>query len=312
LARQSSLIHDHTTIETMLAAGVSKRQIAKELGVARSTLTDYIRNHIAVDRDVKHDGLATHVADGFTEIPVIERFYGDEGEHYVYPLGDVHIGSPAFAADRFGEWIEYLTDRQDASMLGTGDFLNSAIKTSVSETYDEVFTVGQAKRQLRDLLEPLANTGRIDLLMPGNHEDRIYRSVGDCPIQDVSDFLETPYCRVACIVIYHVGSQRYEFAVRHGTGGGMIGARAGRLARQAQTVLADVYVSGHTHSQLVFPQELFVVDGNQVKRRRQYFVSSGSFLAYEEYAARQGFAPQKIGAPRIRLDGERHDVHVSI
>lgn len=308
----SRLAERHAEIESMLTAGgMSRSAVAKHLGIPKSTLTDYVRKHMVVDTDTIHDGLSSDVSPSYTEIPVIERYY-DEEAHYVYPLGDVHVGSPAFARDRWLEWLGYLAEREDTSMLGTGDFLNSALKTSVSESYDEVLTVGQAKRTLRGDLEALAGQGRIDLLMPGNHEDRIYRAVGDCPIHDIADFLETPYCRVACVVVYHVGDQRYEFAVRHGSGGGMIGARAGRLARQAQTLLADVYVSGHTHSQLVFPQELFYVDGNTVKRRRQYFVSSGSFLAYEEYAARQGFAPQKIGAPRIRLDGTRHDIHVSI
>lgn len=307
----SRLAERHGEIETMLALGLSQAKIATELGVPSSTLNDYVRKRVAVETFADADGLRSDVPRQFTEIPVIERHY-DADAHYVYPLGDVHVGSPAFASERWLEWQEYLTSREDASMLGTGDFLNSALKTSVSETYDEILTVGQAKRQFRRDLEPLAEQGRIDLLMPGNHEDRIYRAIGDCPIEDVADYLDTPYCRVACVVVYHVGNQRYEVAVKHGSGGGMIGARAARLARQAQTLLADVYVSGHTHSQLVFPQELFYVEGNTVKRRRQYFVSSGSFLAYEEYAARQGFAPQKIGAPRIRLDGERHDVHVSI
>jgi hypothetical protein len=73
-----------------------------------------------------------------------------------------------------------------------------------------------------------------------------------------------------------------------------------------------MYVSGHSHSQLVFPRDVFEVKRNRVVRRRQLFVASGSFLNYEGYAAKMGLTPQKIGAPRIRLDAIRKDAHVSV
>lgn len=311
--RRSKLVDQHDYIVSRLRDGMSRRSIAADLDVPRSTVIDYVRNYVTPETVAAGDNLSSETDGRFIEIPTFERTY-DAEEHYVYPLGDLHIGSEAFADDRWQEWIGYLNERKVASLLGTGDFLNSALKTSVSETYDEIMNVGTAKRKFRDDLTKLAAQDRIDLLMPGNHEARIYRAVGDCPIQDVADYHKTNYARDACVIIYNIGNQRYEFYVRHGTGGGQVGARANRLAKQAQTVIADVYVSGHTHSQLVFPQEVFWVnpDTNRVERRRQYFVSSGSFLQYESYASVQSFTPTKIGAPRIRLDGTRKDIHVSV
>ena len=306
---KSKLATKHDLIVRMLNDGESRRAIAKYLGVGKSTLTDYVSNHVSVETQDEGDDLPAAIER--EEIPVIVREY-DEEQHFVYPLGDVHIGAENHERGLWKQWLEYLEERDDASMLGTGDFLNSAIKGSVSEVYDEDLTVGKAKRQFRRDIKGVAEAGKIDLLMPGNHEDRIYRAVGDCPIEDVADTYEVPYAKVAAVLIYKVGDIEYSCYVRHGTGGGMIGARASRLQRQAQTLIADLYVSGHTHSQLVFPQEIFVVQGHEVVRRRQYFVSSGSFMSMEEYAARQGYAPQRIGAPRIRLDGTRHDIHVSV
>jgi lambda repressor-like predicted transcriptional regulator/predicted phosphodiesterase len=307
----SRLAPHKEAIEAALNAGTSQTTLAKEHGVARSTLQAFIKRQINGHLLVVDD-LSESPSVGYEEIPVFVRDYSDQDHHYIYPLGDVHIGSPAHAADRWSEWLGYLEGSDNASMLGTGDFLNSALKTSVSELYDEELRVGDAKRRLRGQLDLLAGQDKLDLLMPGNHEDRIYRAVGDCPIEDIADALGCYYARVTAIVVYRVGDVEYVVSVKHGTGGGQVGARANRLEKQANTIVADIYISGHTHSQLVFPRDLFIVEDQRVVRRRQLFVSSGSFLNAEEYALKMGYTPQKLGAPRIRLNGARHDAHVSV
>jgi predicted phosphodiesterase len=261
--------------------------------------------------DVTHDdGLDGLPSSDYVEIPVIYRDYTDRDHLYVYPLGDVHKGAPAHDATKWTEWLDYLRS-SGRSMIGTGDFLNSALKDSKSESYDESLTVGKAKRPIARELEGVC----IDVLMPGNHERRIYRAVGDCPIEDIADRLDTPYAADSAVLIYDVGDQRYTVYLRHGTGGGGgIGAQANRLQKQSQAVMADVYISGHTHRQMVFPEDIFVPDfeTRTMVRRSRYFVSSGSFLRYEGYAAAAAYAPTKLGAPRLFLDGRRHDVHGSL
>jgi hypothetical protein len=53
-------------------------------------------------------------------------------------------------------------------------------------------------------------------------------------------------------------------------------------------------------------------EGTRLERRHRYFTSSGSFLALERYAAQRGYAPTRLGAPRIYFDGRRRDVRVSV
>jgi len=45
---------------------------------------------------------------------------------------------------------------------------------------------------------------------------------------------------------------------------------------------------------------------------KQAFVSAGSFLKYGGYAERKGLPITKTGTPRIRFDGTRKDIHVSL
>lgn len=247
------------------------------------------------------------------EIPVIHRYF--EGDsHSVYPLGDLHLGSRAHAGAKWREWLGWFKNNPDASVIFTGDGLNAALTTSVSDTYSETMTVKGARQQLVKDFRPLAEADQLDLLIPGNHEWRIERATGDEPIGVIAEILgmEDRYAADAAMVVYHVGDIEYEFYVIHGTRAGRrVGSRANALEDMQNVIDADVYIQAHAHTQIGFPQQRLVRRGNDIERRTRYFVGAGSFLALESYAVRGGYRPTKIGAPRIRLDGRRYDIHVS-
>lgn len=303
----SSLAPHAAEVDTLIAQGVSNRQIAAQFGVGKDSVRRY-KAAKAIGTPVPVDNLS-HAADQFEEVPVVIRDYTHLDSMYVYPLGDVHLGARMHQADRWREWLGYLARNPKTSMLGLGDFLNAAILGSKSDVYDEKYTVGDAKRLLRGQLTPLARQGRLDLLVQGNHENRVSRATGDCPLQDVAEWLDVPYTRAAAWVVYRVGEVEYDFWVRHGTGSGQSMVA---LKKSSATAAADVYVTGHVHNQSVAADEQFTRQGEKVVRRRRYYVSSGSFLSAESYALERGYVPTRIGAPRIYLDGRRHDVHVSL
>lgn len=283
------------------------QSLADHLGVPRTTLRDHIYRE--GQREAINAARQLPEQDDPEEMPLIRREY-HEDQHYLYPLGDVHIGAKSHHAKLWQQWLDFLIAKPNASLLGTGDFLNTAILGSKSDVYDEKMTVGEAKRLLIKQLSPLAKQGRIDALMPGNHEDRITRAIGDCPIKDVADMLEVPYIDAAGMFIYAVGDIEYRVFMRHGTGNGQSMAA---LTKGRSVIPADVYITGHTHRQQVLAEDVFEVKGNRrVGRSKWYAVSSGSFLGYERYAAQRGYSPGRLGAPRVFLDGSKHDVHVSI
>lgn len=315
-------------LDLLRAGDITVTAAARQAGAARKTVSDNwnderARGQKASDARRKQ---TPHMELAPNEVPIFFRDYSHLDKLHIFPLGDVHIGSANFQAEKWQEWIDYVVAHDDVSFLGTGDFLNTALKDSVSDVYTEVSPVRQAKKDLRQQLRPIAEAGRLDLLIPGNHEGRITKATGDCPIEDIADWLNAtvgsvssqPGCKaanyapVSALVVYRVGGIEYEVAIRHGSGSGRAGAQAGRMERESQTIIADVYVTGHTHRQQVVRGAVFQRVGKQMQRRRQVYVSSGSFLSYEEYAARTGLPPADVGCPRIRLDGERRDVHASI
>lgn len=287
-------------------------EACRRTGAAKSTVSDNWRKEIPP---------AAHVPDDLgefpterSEIPVFVRDYSDQEYHRIYPIGDLHIGSPEHAGSALDGWLNYLVETPETSMLNTGDNTNCAITTSVSDTYSEVLTVGEARELQTDKFRPLAQANKIDAVIDGNHEMRIWRAIGDSPNAAVCSALGLNYSMAACVVRYLVGDQQYDVYLRHGTGGGStMGAAVNRLEKQERIIDADIYVSGHTHTQVAFPKDTFAPnDSGGFSRRKRLFVCSGSFLSYEDYAASAGFPPAHIGAPRIFLDGRHKDAHASV
>lgn len=295
----------------LIAAGKSRTDAAAAVGLPRTTL-GYRLDHFTPAEHVP-DNLPDTPTDA-AEIPVFERHYEDQESHRIYPIGDLHIGSKNHADDRLDDWLGYLGRTPDVSMLNTGDNLNCALKTSVSETYDEGLTVQEGRRLLTEKFKPLAERDLIDAVIDGNHEMRVYRATGDSPNSAVCDALGINYSMASCVVRYFVGDQVYDVYLRHGSGGGRkFGGQVNTLASQDEIIDADVYVSGHTHTQVAFIKDHFVKgEDGEFARKKRLFVCSGSFLSYEDYAAQAGFPPAHIGAPRIFLDGRKHDQHGSV
>lgn len=326
------------------AAGGQIAPAAKALGIPRTTLQDALQRddsawaRVEAIRGQKRggrssDGLSEDPETILSEIPIFHLDYTDYASLHCYPLSDVHIGSSHFAEGVWDQWTDYLINTPGVSMMLNGDGLNAAIVSSVSDVYSEKLTTDEAVTLLEQKLQPFAEKGILDLISRGNHESRLWRSAALDPLAQLARYMGVPYTPHGAILVYHVGDQTYKAFVRHGTGNGAgtVGAQANQLERAARIVEADIYITGHTHTQLAFPRDVFrlnlefggeqtaikggrayTVPGDRVDRHKMMFVSSGSFLAYEPYAAERGYPPAHIGAPRIFMDGRTKDVHASV
>jgi predicted phosphodiesterase len=302
----SSLAPHAREVTALVSQGVPNRQIAVRFNVDEATVRRF-RAKAGIGEPAPPDPLTADIED--REIPLFVRDYSHCDSLYLYALGDVHKGARTHKREQWRQWIDYLAHTERTAMIGTGDMLNAAILGSKSDVYDEVLSVGKAKREIRDELRPLADAGRLDLLMPGNHEDRISRAIGDCPIEDIADSLNVNYAAAAAWMVYRVGDVEYDVYLRHGTGNGQ---SLVTLSKGGMVAEADLYITGHTHRMAATADEIFCRREGQVGRRRRYYVSSGSWLGYESYAAQRGYPPSRIGAPRVYLSGRKHDIHCSI
>ncbi len=252
---------------------------------------------------------------------LVEHDLGDHDHIYVVPLSDLHEGHPSCNKDKFRGYVKWVLERENAFTVVNGDMMDCVLANSPGNRYEATMSPDQQMESVITELKPLADAGRILLLLDGNHEARISRDAGIDVSRIIARELKVTYRRDMGFMVLRFGKGRngkqvaYTFAVTHGVGGGRTqGGKANALERFGGIACCDVYVIGHVHNMLPFQRVHFVPDlqNGGIIEKKQTFVSSGSFQGYNGYAARNMYAPAKLGSPRIRLSGREKDVHVSI
>lgn len=287
-------------------------QAAREAGIPRTTFRDRVA---AYQRDQKtvfvRDQLQADARPN--EIVAVDIDHRHEDRLYLYALGDVHKGAAQHLDEAWAEWRAYIAAADHVAALFTGDGLNAAIPGSKSDPFEERQFVGPAMQTLEEELEEIQD--KLDAIIAGNHDLRIYKLTGLDPMQVIARNLGVPYDQTSLLLRYWVGDNEepYRVYLRHGTGSpASPGPQANQMMKSRDTIDADIYITGHTHKQMAFPLDKFRDGPNGITRHKQLFVSSGSFVGYERYAQERGWSPTHPGAPRIFLDGKRRDFHVSI
>jgi predicted phosphodiesterase len=292
---------------------ITKAAGARILGIPPSTFKDRLER-IKLGPNYESDGL-DHDANP-DEIPIFTIDHSDKAKLSLYPIGDVHKGAAQHLEGLFQQWLRYLRDTDDVAAIFTGDGFNAAIPGSKSDPFEEKYSLDEAVDRLAADLNIAKD--KIDAAIAGNHDIRAYKLTSLDPMKFLADKLGIEaYDQTSLLLHYIVGDQTYDIYLRHGTGNpASIGGMTNQMKASRDTVMADIYITGHTHKQLAFPLDIFVPDYSgpvpTMTRKKQFFVSSGSFVGYERYAQERGWSPTHPGAPRIYLDGTRNDIHVSL
>lgn len=61
----------------------------------------------------------------------------------LYPVSDLHVGDPEFKEKDFKEFVDYVANNERAYIITLGDLINNAIKSSVSNVYNETMSPSQ-------------------------------------------------------------------------------------------------------------------------------------------------------------------------
>lgn len=264
-------------------------------------------------------GLPPHPIPGPVHYLVVEES-PDLDCLYLIPM-ELHIGAEEFDLARFLHWRDWIQNTPQARVLLVGDVLELATRESVGNVYEQVLPPEEQIFEACDLLYPIRD--RILGITEGNHEGRVARAVGLHPGRWLALTLEVPYFpgRQGVLKVRLGRGENgkpisYLIAFAHGqsaarTPGGKLTA-AWRMRDVVAN--ADVYICGHSHGRAVDVGVRLVVDphNNLVREEKFYVVLAGSFLGYAGYAREKAWAPLGAGCPRIRLDGRRKDVHVSV
>jgi hypothetical protein len=279
-----------------------------------------------------------------TKIPIVTHILPAEFDAvYVVPLSDEQIGDPGFDEQLFVGYREWILERENAYCLFPGDmFENPMHGQKASNVFDMHLTPSKAMTKAKELIQPLADAGRILGAVDGNHEFRtmaisdyspLERVLSECGLPTSGN--ESIYDPEAMVIRIAFGQNKsaggpkdyrrfvYKIYMSHGWGGARrTGAHVNKTEELAAVVTnADVYIIGHEHTlycsrwdSAVVPDNLRSTNCQQV---RQLFIGGGTFCRYTKFQKRVQRRLPNLGAPRIRLEGvsghrAHKDIHVGI
>ena len=264
----------------------------------------------------------------FREVSVMRAIkcdlpYADTIE--IHPMADLHIGDAHCDYKGILERLEYIKNTPNAYVILDGDLMDTAIANSVGDTYGAKIQPMEQLKHCVKLFEPIKD--KILAVLPGNHENRVYRADGiDTTAIMCSQLgLQGRYSETTALLFVRFGKQTghkghgrrqlYTIYATHGSGGGRRpGGKVNRLEDLAGIVDADIYLHAHTHLPVVMKQGFYRVSGSNssVALVDKMFVNTAASLDYGGYGDRAGFKPASKRAPVIFLNGHKRDMYAQL
>ena len=94
----------------------------------------------------------------------------------VHPLSDMHIGDHQCDIKLIMERIEYIKNTPTAYAILDGDLMDTAIASSIGDTYAATLQPMEQLKKCVEIFAPIKD--KILAVLPGNHENRVYKSDG--------------------------------------------------------------------------------------------------------------------------------------
>lgn len=228
-------------------------------------------------------------------------------------IGDAHFGSPQFDQPRFLAMLDYCL-KNNISVLLTGDLLETATRYSVGAgVYEQTENADDQFQTMCDWLEPLAKKNLIIGAHTGNHEERIYKETGFNITKALCRQLGVRYLGDACWTQLKVGKETYHIYSLHGRSGARFdGTALLALERLSTSFMADLVAVGHSHKLVTSSVIIQRVVNGMVKEFKKYLLICGSYLKYDGgYAQTVGLPMSKLGSPKVKFFGTKHDLFIS-
>ena len=246
---------------------------------------------------------------------------------YVIPIGDLHFGDESFKEESLSKlkgYIKWVKENANSRVVIGGDLFNMATRISVTSPFEQK---KNEFNQVIKLFEPIKSqiVGAID----GNHEQRLIDFANFSLMNEFCVRLNIPYMGISGVVVFKVNEQErkdvkrgafrenYRIYFHHTTGGGSLAGGGLNRVEKLKGIVegCDAYCGFHNHKTFAQPQECYFPNMQAMKMelRRYWLVGCGGYLQYDgSYAEKKMLNPVKLGSPRIRLDGNKHDLHISL
>jgi len=241
-------------------------------------------------------------------------------------VGDFHIGDAHHSTKVMNDIIAWVRKKKNRFITIDGDIFNAALVSSVSDVYSEQYTLDQCMELFGEFIDKVTPE-KILVCIDGNHDQRVWKSVGIDPVKYVCATKGVRYCSGEAYVTIKVGCWdksktegkrpmvNYQLYITHGVGGGRsTGGKLNSLMRLSEIVVADIYVQGHQHDPVIKPRVIneWNAKCDGVIERNQMFVVTGSCLERGGYAVAKAYPPVSTKSPVLTLSGEKKEITASI
>ena len=256
-------------------------------------------------------------------------------KRYIYPLCDLHFGDKgSFDERKFRGYLNVISEVPEAYCVFNGDLINCGLPGGVgAEDFwkQQPLTPQEQNDTLVELVKDYGIEDKILAIVGGsNHPARAMKLIGHDYDKQFAQGLGLPelYVDPLCLLFLGVGSRKrdthahhkgtpvwYSILITHGWAGGRQAGGCVNATRDLGSIYAaDCVITSHRHLDATTKDEFYMPDyhNKSVTKIKRLYVSAGTFMGYANYAQKKGLRPNGTGTPRIRFDGNKKDVHVSI
>jgi hypothetical protein len=227
----------------------------------------------------------------------------------LYFAHDIHYANECHDNAKWKAFKKMVLAEPNRYVIFVGDCFETAILGSKSDVYSQAFPPQSQKEWFTEQLIEL--DGHVVALVPGNHENRITKTVGLYPLYDCAKDADIPelYRHRFAFIDIGVGD-------RVGTGGKQfhyVGFAAHRM-KDCKAYNGSDFVDGidfacygHDHDAKDHARAKLVYDSKNkfVSHKNIEVINSGAFLTYGGYGAEAGYRPQTQKIYKLVLDGTR-------
>ena len=194
---------------------------------------------------------------------------------YLFPLSDLHLGSPNCDLSYFDYWCDVFdnTRTKHKIIYLLGDLID--MQNLRIGAFEQNMSADKQITELIDLLEPYKKY--INYMTIGNHEKRIKKDYNLDVGYLMSNVLDIPYNKSDFFDELNINNKKFTIYCRHGTKFSQRQELAeGTFIRDTHNIEADLLMMGHNHYSSFFSRPIRTKKGI----KRKYYGFTGHFLEY--------------------------------
>lgn len=222
-------------------------------------------------------------------------------KHYIFPIGDIHIGSSNCNLDFLNKWFNAFDKAgENKSIYLMGDLIEAP--TTRIDSYSVNITTNEMVERIIELFEPYQEYIRFSVR--GNHENRMMKEFNYDVAREIANRLDIRYSKNDFFDNIRVGDNSLTIYGLHGVKASKYPELAMKNFRiDMADIDANLYLQGHNHY-CEFQSRFY---RNNDGGLRKYYAFTGSFLDYtDSYAHDKGLAPSLPAFMRLEVDKNLH------